>query len=105
MRCMEASAPSSTMRPINQTLPRNDRGPVAFTVGSRGRTSGLMRPYEVMIILNAGLDDDVIRAVVDRSTEAIRAGGGTPGKVDRWGKRRFAYEVKHQVEGYYVLID
>ena len=64
-----------------------------------------MRPYEVMIILNASLDEDVIRAVVDRSTEAIKAGGGTPGKVDRWGKRRFAYEVKHQIEGYYVLID
>ncbi len=64
-----------------------------------------MRPYEVMIILNASLDEDVIRAAVDRSTQVIKAGGGTPGKVDRWGKRRFAYEVKHQTEGYYVLID
>jgi small subunit ribosomal protein S6 len=64
-----------------------------------------MRPYEVMIILNASLDEDVIRAAVDRATQAIKAGGGTPGKVDRWGKRRFAYEVKHQTEGYYVLID
>jgi small subunit ribosomal protein S6 len=27
------------------------------------------------------------------------------GKVDRWGKRRFAYEVRHRSEGYYVLID
>ena len=27
------------------------------------------------------------------------------GKVDRWGKRRFAYEVRHRNEGYYVLID
>ncbi len=64
-----------------------------------------MRPYEVMVILDAGLDEDVIRAAVDRSTEVIRAGGGTPGKVDRWGKRRFAYEIRHQNEGYYVVIE
>jgi small subunit ribosomal protein S6 len=66
---------------------------------------GLMRPYEVMVILDARLDDDVIRAAVDRSTQVIRAGGGTPGKVDRWGKRRFAYELRHQSEGYYVVIE
>jgi small subunit ribosomal protein S6 len=64
-----------------------------------------MRPYEVMVILNAGLDEDVIRATVDRSTDLIKARGGTLGKVDRWGKRRFAYEVKHQSEGYYAVIE
>jgi small subunit ribosomal protein S6 len=64
-----------------------------------------MRPYEVMVILDAGLDEDVIRATVDRSTDLIKARGGVLGKVDRWGKRRFAYEVKHQSEGYYVVIE
>ena len=64
-----------------------------------------MRPYEVMVILDASLDEDVIRSAVDRSTQVIRAGGGTPGRVDRWGKRRFAYELKHQSEGYYVVIE
>ena len=64
-----------------------------------------MRPYEIMLILDASLDEDVIRASVDRTTAAIKAGGGTPGKVDRWGRRRFAYELKHQHEGYYVLIE
>ena len=33
------------------------------------------------------------------------AGGGTVGQVDRWGKRRFAYELNHQLEGFYVLIE
>ncbi len=64
-----------------------------------------MRPYEVMVILDAGLDDDVIRETVDRATKLIAAEGGNVGKVDRWGKRRFAYEVHHKSEGYYVLID
>ena len=63
-----------------------------------------MRPYEVMVILDAGLDDDAIRAVVDRVTQLISARGGTLGRVDRWGKRRFAYELHHRWEGYYVLV-
>jgi small subunit ribosomal protein S6 len=58
-----------------------------------------------MIILNAALEEDAIRAQIDRAQEIIRANGGTPNRVDRWGKRRFAYEVKHQWEGYYVLIE
>jgi small subunit ribosomal protein S6 len=64
-----------------------------------------LRPYEVMIILDAGLEEDVIRTTIDRSTKLIAANGGTPGKVERWGKRRFAYEVNHRNEGYYVLIE
>ena len=64
-----------------------------------------MRPYEVMVILDAGLEEDAIRAAVDRSTELIRSRGGVPGRVDRWGKRRFAYELRHRWEGYYVLME
>lgn len=64
-----------------------------------------MRPYEVMVILNVGLDEDVIRATVDRATELIKSKGATLGRVDHWGRRRFAYEIKHHNEGYYVLIE
>ena len=63
-----------------------------------------MRPYEVMVIFDAGLEEDAIRASVDRAVELIRSRGGEPGRVDRWGKRRFAYELKHRWEGYYVLV-
>ena len=64
-----------------------------------------MRPYEVMIILDAALEEDAIRAQIDKAQDIIRTNGGNPTRVDRWGKRRFAYEVKHQWEGYYVLIE
>src|SRR4051794_39934474 len=63
-----------------------------------------MRPYEVMVIIDAGLEDEAIRATVDRATELIGARGGTVAGVDRWGKRRFAYELHHRQEGYYALI-
>src|SRR5205807_67572 len=62
-------------------------------------------PYEVMVIFDAGLEEDVIRGVLDRAADAIRARGGNPGRVERWGKRRFAYELRHRWEGYYVLME
>jgi len=64
-----------------------------------------LRHYEVMVILDAGLDEDAIREIVDRATLAITNSGGSVDKVDRWGKRRFAYEVHHRSEGYYVLVE
>ncbi|MDQ4132782.1 MAG: 30S ribosomal protein S6 [Actinomycetota bacterium] len=64
-----------------------------------------MRPYEVMIILDPTLEETAIREQVDRSAEIISAGGGSPGRVDRWGRRRLAYEINHQREGYYVLVE
>jgi small subunit ribosomal protein S6 len=64
-----------------------------------------MRPYEVVIILDAGLEEDAINAVLDRAVAAIRSRGGNPGRTERWGRRRFAYEVKHRHEGYYVLLE
>ena len=64
-----------------------------------------MRPYEVMIILDPTLEEGALREQVDRSTEIIRAAGGSPGRVDRWGRRRLAYEINHQREGYYVVVE
>ena len=63
-----------------------------------------MRPYEVMLIFDASLEEETIRAAVDRYAEFIRSRGGDPGRIDRWGRRRFAYELRHRWEGYYVLM-
>ena len=64
-----------------------------------------MRPYEVMIIFDAGLEEESIRGVTDRATAALTGRGGTIVRVDRWGRRRFAYELKHRLEGFYVLVE
>lgn len=63
-----------------------------------------MRPYEVMIIFDADLEVETIRAAVGRYTQLIESKGAEPGYVDYWGKRRFAYEVNHRLEGYYVVL-
>ena len=64
-----------------------------------------MRPYEVMLIFDASLEEETIRAAVDRYHGIHPRPGGNPGRVDRWGKRRFAYELRHRWEGYYVLLE
>ena len=64
-----------------------------------------MRPYEVMVILEPNLEESQVQAIVNRSTEQLQAGGGTVTKVDKWGKRRFAYEIAKKTEGFYVLLD
>lgn len=62
-----------------------------------------MRPYEVMVIVDADLEEGEVRAVVERATELLQARGAELGYVDFWGKRRFAYRLKHRWEGYYVV--
>jgi small subunit ribosomal protein S6 len=64
-----------------------------------------MRPYEVMIIFDAALDEPVLQAQVDRYSEIVRNGGATLGRVERWGRRRLAYEIQHHRDGYYVVME
>ncbi len=64
-----------------------------------------MRPYEVMVIFDVDLEEGDIRERVDRVLETVKSRGGTPGAVKHWGRRTFAYELKHRTEGYYVLIE
>lgn len=63
-----------------------------------------MRPYEVMIIFDADLEEETIRSAVTRYVQLLESRGAEPGYVDHWGKRRFAYELKHRWEGYYVVL-
>jgi small subunit ribosomal protein S6 len=64
-----------------------------------------MRPYEVMVILEPTLEESAVQAVINRSTELLQSEGGTVNRVDKWGKRRFAYEIAKKQEGFYVLLD
>jgi small subunit ribosomal protein S6 len=62
-----------------------------------------MRAYELMVIIDAELDDEVIDATVKRIAGLLDQRGATVKREDRWGRRRFAYEINHKHEGYYVL--
>ncbi|HET6772343.1 MAG TPA: 30S ribosomal protein S6 [Acidimicrobiales bacterium] len=62
-----------------------------------------MRAYELMVIIDAELDDEVIDATVKRIAGLLDQRGATVKSEDRWGRRRFAYEINHKHEGYYVV--
>ena len=64
-----------------------------------------MRDYEVLYIVRADLDDEKVQEVVKRVNTLIERSGGTAERTNLWGKRKLAYEVKHQKEGSYVLQD
>ena len=64
-----------------------------------------MRDYEVLYIVRADLDEDKVQDAVKRVNTLIQRSGGMPERTSLWGKRKLAYEVKHQKDGYYVLQD
>lgn len=63
----------------------------------------LLHSYETIFIIDAGLDEEATKAVVEKFTNLIAA-NGTVEEVDEWGKRRLAYEIDDKTEGYYVLV-
>ena len=63
-----------------------------------------MRNYEVVFIVHPDLDDAAFKEIVDRVQGWIKDAGGKVTKADLWGKRRFAYEIRNQKEGQYVLL-
>ena len=62
-----------------------------------------MRAYELMVIFDSGLDDLAVDDQVKSVAAQIAARGGTVATTYRWGRRRFAYEIDHKTEGYYVV--
>jgi small subunit ribosomal protein S6 len=56
-----------------------------------------------MLILSAEADESVVSTAMDRITKVISTRGGEVSNIDRWGRRRFAYELNHTHEGYYVV--
>ncbi|HUF33627.1 MAG TPA: 30S ribosomal protein S6 [Acidimicrobiales bacterium] len=64
-----------------------------------------MRPYEVMIILEGSLDESAVQSLINRSTELLESRDGVVNRVDKWGTRRFAYEIDKKQEGIYVLLE
>src|SRR6187549_2624104 len=72
-------------------------------VGSSRDMAGRKREYETIYILRPDSTSDVIALVNQKVRGVIEAGGGTLLKIDNWGKRKLAYEVKKQLKGIYLF--
>ncbi|GAA1010855.1 30S ribosomal protein S6 [Streptomyces sp. F-3] len=64
-----------------------------------------MRHYEVMVILDPDLEERAVAPLIESFLSVVRNGGGKVEKVDTWGRRRLAYEIKKKPEGIYSVID
>ena len=63
-----------------------------------------MRAYEVMVILDPSLEERTVEPSLDKYLNVIRNDGGTVDKIEVWGRRRLAYEIKKNQEGIYAVI-
>jgi small subunit ribosomal protein S6 len=64
-----------------------------------------MRHYEVMVILDPDLEERTVAPSLEQFLGVIRQAGGSVEKLDIWGRRKLAYEIKKKAEGIYAVID
>ena len=62
------------------------------------------REYETVFILDPGLDEGPVNEQIERASGLIRDNGGTIDEVERWGRRRLAYEIDRKRDGVYTLL-
>jgi small subunit ribosomal protein S6 len=60
--------------------------------------------YETTFILEPGLDENRVGEEVDRVSQWIKDLGGEVLEVQRWGKKRLAYEIGRKRDGIYTLL-
>ena len=64
-----------------------------------------MRAYELMVIFKAETEESDIQTSINKFEGIANDAGGTLEKVDKWGVKPFAYEMKKANEGFYVVLE
>jgi small subunit ribosomal protein S6 len=63
------------------------------------------RTYEIVFIIDPGADDAEVMKLSEAIQKIITDQGGVITKIDMMGRRQLAYEINHQKEGSYVLLE
>lgn len=63
-----------------------------------------MQNYELGVVLRPTLSEEAVQGVVEKLKNTIVNQGGVIHDVDFWGKRKLAYPIDKQKEGYYVFL-
>ena len=64
----------------------------------------VLNSYETLFVVDCSIGEEGVKSVVEKFT-ALIAENGTIDSVDEWGKRRLAYPINDQNDGYYVLVN
>ena len=60
--------------------------------------------YETIMIINSNLEEATINATIEKISALINANGKVE-STEECGKKKLAYPIKKQAEGYYVLVN
>ena len=60
--------------------------------------------YETIMVFSTAIDEEATKALLEKFTSLIAANGNVE-SVDEWGRRKLAYEINDETEGYYVLVN
>ncbi len=63
-----------------------------------------MTNYEAMFILRPDLEEEKVAEIMDRFRALVENRGGEVIRLEKWGKRRLAYEIQHLREGLYIIL-
>lgn len=65
----------------------------------------MKRAYEVFVVVRLDIDEAMVNNTIEQVRNWVEAENlGAVTKIDRWGRRKLAYEIEKQREGYYVLM-
>ncbi len=81
-----------------------DWGLPASFAGTQEANVAQIVSYETMVILKPSLAKEDTDRLIDKYAEVIKTQGGTVTKIDRMGKRKIAYDMKKQPEGFYCTL-
>lgn len=63
-----------------------------------------MREYETIFVLEPNQDEATVDTEIEKIRDLVIGGGGTVDAVEKWGRRKLAYEIRKRKEGIYTLI-
>jgi small subunit ribosomal protein S6 len=64
-----------------------------------------LRPYEILVIVDPRPTDEEVAELLTQLGEQLKGLGGEVSKMENWGKRRLAYDIRKQREGTYAVFD
>jgi small subunit ribosomal protein S6 len=74
-------------------------------IGAIPEEGFMIREYELGLVINPDLNDEQTEALFLRIGQVIEAQGGEIVRLDKWGRRRMAYEIQRHHDGYYAFLE
>lgn len=63
-----------------------------------------LKDYEIVMVFSLSKEEEAVNALKTKFTDLISK-NGTLGEVEEWGKKKLAYAINYETDGYYVLIN